>query len=162
MKIESSGAHIHLSRYGGQDEDKLSITVKLGSVPLDTEPVAAVSEDHTPRRSIPYKIWERLTLKEQKQLIEFLFDHQRQIKKASLAKTAAMLIEFSSQSKPDFLDHELAQSMHEAIAKMLSFLKTAGYPKPAKSSKSTQTKTIPPLSPKSGDKPPELAQIAVI
>ena len=149
MKIESSGVHIHLSRYGGQDEDKLSITVKLGSLSSDTEPVAAISEDHLPPKSIPYKIWERLTLKEQKQLIEFLADHQRQIKKASLAKTAAMLTEISSQSKPDFLDHELAQSMHEAIAKMLSLLKTAGYPKPVKSSKSTQTKTTTPLSPES-------------
>ena len=149
MKIESNGAHIHLSRYGGQNEDKLSITVKLGSLPSDTEPVAATSEDQTPPKTIPYKIWERLTLKEQKQLIEFLTDHQRQIKKASLAKTAAMLAEISSQAKPDFLDHELAQSMHEAIAKMLVLLKTAGYPKPGKPNKPSQTKMAAPLSPKS-------------
>lgn len=149
MKIDSSSTLIYLSRYGGQDEDKLSITVKLGSFPLDTEPVAAVSEDHTPPKTIPYKIWERLTLKEQKQLIEFLIDHQRQIKKASLAKASSMLTEISGCTKPDFLDHELAQSMHEAISKMLSLLKTAGYPKPGKSSKPTQTKTPAPLSPES-------------
>lgn len=149
MKIESSGSLIHLSRYGGQNEDKLSTTVKLGSLPSDTEPVAASSEDQAIPKSIPYKIWERLTLKEQKQLIEFLADHQRQIKKASFAKTAAMLTEISSQAKPDFLDHELAQSMHEAIVKMLALLKTAGYPKPGKPSKSAQTKTATQPSPES-------------
>lgn len=147
MKIQSSGALIHLGRYGGQNEDKLSITVKLGSLPLDTQPVAALSDDHTPPKSIPYRIWERLTLKEQKQLIEYLAEHQRQIKKSSMAKTALMLSEISSQTNPDFFDHELAKSMHDAISQMLTLLKTAGYPRQGKSIKCARVKAVigPPV-----------------
>ena len=138
MKIESNGAFINLSRYGGQDEDKTTITVKLGSIPLDTAPVAAVNEDHTPPKSIPYKIWERLTLKEQRQLMEHLVGHQNQIRKALMSKTVTVLLEISSHTQVDFVDPKLAQAMHDAISKMLTLLKSAGYPKPIKSAKSNQ------------------------
>lgn len=157
MRIKKSGHAIYLYRYGGFDKaSNRTFEVKIGSLPVETVPVIGTDLDPSlVDNNIPIELWEALTVVEQRTLIDYLTLQREQRLRGQLITLSTDLPLFAGQIRPDLVDRDLADGLHDGLTTLLASLKKAGYLNPRQ--KRTPRGPRPSAQPSTDSRPEAIA-----
>jgi hypothetical protein len=125
MDFKVTQSTINMYRYAGVDGKK-TVTAKVGSIDIGTRPAVSTAPGDG---GIPVALWEDLTIKEQRELVEHLAKENATARRARVTELAKSMQARAKDITVD-LDADVAAILFSGLDEISSALKRAKHKRP--------------------------------